>query len=190
MRTRNRTLLRLSELKAPLYAFVNSYKSTIGCKCGEKRAHCLQFHHIDKKTSAIADMISARRSMDEIKAEMNKCRVVCVNCHRIEHYKPPVIHSNRPGQSVTLKIVNQYKASGCCICGMGDLRCLDCHHTDEKTEGISRLQRFGRERLLQELPKTIVVCANCHFDLHHAEKGTHKIENVPTESDMEPNQAR
>ena len=55
-----------------------------GCViCGEKDYRCLQFNHIDRKTKTdgIADMVSNNRSLDLIEKEVEKCEVVCANCH-------------------------------------------------------------------------------------------------------------
>ena len=62
---------------------VNQYKSEKGCrKCGEKRYWMLDFHHADptQKEFAISDAI--RCKFETILPEMEKCDVLCANCHR------------------------------------------------------------------------------------------------------------
>jgi hypothetical protein len=58
------------------------------CKCGyNKCPWALDFHHIDPATKSFT--ISAdgfTRSFNKIKDELNKCILLCANCHREEHY--------------------------------------------------------------------------------------------------------
>ena len=69
--------------------FVSEYKMQHGClKCGYKEhPSALDFHHIDesKKEFNIGHMIRQAFSIKKIKTEIDKCDVLCANCHRIEH---------------------------------------------------------------------------------------------------------
>lgn len=59
-------------------------------KCGESNTECLDFHHIDdsNKEEGIGAMLrNTMYTLDIIKLEINKCIVLCSNCHREEHYK-------------------------------------------------------------------------------------------------------
>lgn len=51
--------------------------------CGEDDIVVLQFHHRrrSRKIMEISKMITALRSVDELKAEIKKCDVLCANCH-------------------------------------------------------------------------------------------------------------
>jgi hypothetical protein len=65
------------------------FKSTLQCKvCGETRFQCLDFHHRDPKEKeiGICKMIQRKFSIEKILKEMEKCDVLCANCHRMEHY--------------------------------------------------------------------------------------------------------
>lgn len=65
------------------------FKKTLKCeKCGENDQACLDFHHLNKKDKeySIAQMVIRRMSMNKIKKEIQKCIVLCSNCHRKEHY--------------------------------------------------------------------------------------------------------
>ena len=69
--------------------FIRDYKSSHPCKCGENRSACLQFHHLDPKTK-IKDIgymqtHSKLFTLEQIKEEIDKCMVICGNCHKIEH---------------------------------------------------------------------------------------------------------
>lgn len=59
-----------------------------GCqKCGDKRLYVLDFHHIDtsQKVNTINHMIKSA-STDQLKKEIEKCGLLCANCHREFHY--------------------------------------------------------------------------------------------------------
>ncbi len=61
-----------------------SYKGG-GCQvCGyDKCIDALEFHHIDpaEKDSVISDLFSLKK----MKAEADKCALLCANCHREVH---------------------------------------------------------------------------------------------------------
>ena len=68
---------------------VEKIKSECGCaKCGDKRSYVLDFHHLDPKEKdyTIARITSNSTKMDTIKKEIEKCVVLCANCHREFHY--------------------------------------------------------------------------------------------------------
>lgn len=54
--------------------------------CGESHPACLEFHHIDKKEGEISNMLS-KYTEEEIMAEIDKCLIVCANCHRKIHWE-------------------------------------------------------------------------------------------------------
>lgn len=54
-------------------------------RCGESRAPCLDFHHPDEKTETISKMVNDGYSWDNIRDEIDRCTVLCANCHRLEH---------------------------------------------------------------------------------------------------------
>ena len=59
------------------------------------------------------------------------------------------------------------KAGGCIRCGEKHIACLDFHHRDptEKDLEVANLST-SRARLLTEIAKCDVLCANCHRKLH------------------------
>lgn len=62
-------------------------KRSKGCEvCGELRPYCLDFHHVDKE-SKMYDCSAMKNGMTEKKVieELEKCIVVCANCHREIH---------------------------------------------------------------------------------------------------------
>lgn len=60
--------------------FINSNK--VSCEtCGEETKACLQFHHKDPSQKEGNVIGLASRSMARLAAEIEKCVVVCANCH-------------------------------------------------------------------------------------------------------------
>lgn len=72
-----------------LRVWVNEYKSSLQCaRCPENDAACLDFHHPDatKKEIDITTAIQNGWSRQRIMTEIEKCKVLCSNCHRKHHH--------------------------------------------------------------------------------------------------------
>lgn len=66
--------------------YLNDYKSHLVCsKCGEDRWWLLDFHHINpsEKDCEVSKLIDAP---NKLRKELEKCIVLCANCHRHLHY--------------------------------------------------------------------------------------------------------
>lgn len=64
--------------------WLEAFKGDHGClKCGEMDHRCLQFHHRDPKTKirTISAFYGGTWGIDVIQAEIEKCDVLCANCH-------------------------------------------------------------------------------------------------------------
>ena len=64
------------------------YKKTIECvRCGFNHPAALDFHHIDPniKLFQISSINKNKINKNKIFNEIDKCIVLCSNCHRIEH---------------------------------------------------------------------------------------------------------
>ena len=59
-----------------------------GCqKCGEIKHYMLDFHHIDpSQKEANINNLKTSCSLETLKKEIDKCIVLCANCHREFHY--------------------------------------------------------------------------------------------------------
>lgn len=65
-----------------------SYKSNLSCLiCGENEPVCLDFHHKnpDEKDFSIGARMSSGVSIERMIQEIEKCVVLCSNCHRKIH---------------------------------------------------------------------------------------------------------
>jgi hypothetical protein len=63
---------------------------------------------------------------------------------------------------------------GCKECGESHPACLDFHHRDPSIKEFtisSKIQGFSWSRLIKEIEKCDILCANCHRKLHYRLKG-------------------
>ena len=65
--------------------FVDSQKNKC-VKCGDTRSYVLDFHHIDPETKEFTIGKMKKSSENIIQNEIEKCVVLCANCHREYHY--------------------------------------------------------------------------------------------------------
>jgi hypothetical protein len=73
-----------------LKEWLDEQKRNLYCRqCKESEVCCLVFHHKDssKKEYNISKMINRLMSVKKIKEEMEKCEVLCFNCHAKIHFK-------------------------------------------------------------------------------------------------------
>jgi hypothetical protein len=62
------------------------YKGGKCCKCGYNKCDAaLEFHHLDPFSKDITPSKTLNRSWDNCKKELDKCILVCSNCHREIH---------------------------------------------------------------------------------------------------------
>lgn len=63
------------------------YKSTLKClTCGENDPICLDFHHEgNEKAEGGVARLATHSSWNKVMEEVNKCVVLCSNCHRKKH---------------------------------------------------------------------------------------------------------
>lgn len=74
----------INKRRKKTYNYIYKHKES-GCMiCGEKDPACLDFHHLGDKYEQLSHMQT--HSMDKIKTELQKCVVLCSNCHRKLHY--------------------------------------------------------------------------------------------------------
>lgn len=146
--------------------FINLYKSKLPCLCGESDYRCLDFHHInpDNKKKAVAELAAEGYNIPTIQAEIDKCEILCSNCHRKQHFK------NSSPKNPKAKHVYELKLDRRCTkCGESHIACLDFHHIQEKIDNIGTMVRdkqYSIEDLKLEIDKCIILCSNCHRKEH------------------------
>jgi hypothetical protein len=75
--------------------------------------------------------------------------------------------------------LREYKqALACAACGEAHPATLDFHHTDaankEFTIGDATNHRWSKRRLLEEIAKCEILCANCHRKRHWKDSSPHE----------------
>ena len=87
-RNREKVLVNLRGRRKNLQLIADYSKANKSCKvCGESRPACLLFHHSDptQKEASICTLISHNVHPDKLIKEIEKCEIVCWNCHYIIH---------------------------------------------------------------------------------------------------------
>ena len=103
-KTKSREYLnkRKHKTKTQTREYVKNYLLKNSCViCGQSDIRCLEFDHINPSTKKynVCKMITNGLSIESIKEEIAKCRVLCANCHAIhtsnqnkdykyKHYNP------------------------------------------------------------------------------------------------------
>lgn len=82
---RNQVKANTAKYRAEVEDFLFSFLSKNPCThCGENRILALEFDHLFNKDFNIAESIYRGMSLARVKKEVNKCQVLCANCHRIK----------------------------------------------------------------------------------------------------------
>lgn len=72
--------------KQDMKTFITEYKTKKGCsKCKENHPACLDFHHLSDKEFNVAEAVTRGYSKTRILTEIDKCIILCANCHRKLH---------------------------------------------------------------------------------------------------------
>ena len=81
--------IRKRKCRDVLRSMISNIKGDTHCiKCNEKDPICLDFHHKEPKRSrkrAISIMVSNACSQKKLLTEIEKCVIICSNCHRKLH---------------------------------------------------------------------------------------------------------
>jgi len=79
-----------SERQKKIRDFINDYKSDLKCeRCSETHIGCLEFHHENpnEKEICISEICRTGWGQERILKEIDKCIVLCANCHRKLHWQ-------------------------------------------------------------------------------------------------------
>ena len=121
---------------AKILKFAKKYKAIQylgGCcvSCGENNQFKLTFHHIDINDKEFEYGDYDDRRWTDLKDELNKCELLCQNCHREKHYNENRILKYGIERRTNKLIYLEYSGSKCVKCGYD--KCpssLTFHHRD------------------------------------------------------------
>lgn len=131
----------------------------------------LQFHHRDPSTKDFG-LGSFSGSLARLIEEAAKCDLLCANCHRIRHARETAASRYRV---VELRRETKRRAIAsfggvCGACGSAYVpAAFDFHHPDpSKKEFAISVDGIYRswEKVRKELEICVMLCANCHAEIH------------------------
>ncbi|AGM11771.1 hypothetical protein HCTV5_143 [Halovirus HCTV-5] len=68
--------------------YIREFKQDNGCsRCDEDHPACLVFHHNNPEEKEFDVSRAASIALDRVKKEVEKCTILCANCHRKLHAK-------------------------------------------------------------------------------------------------------
>jgi len=166
--------------------FYELKRDELACEqCSESRPPCLDCHHEGEKRDGVSNMVNDGYSKDRIREEIDRCLVVCANCHRREHYssvdpaKLPerdeiaAVAKDAPKEAARAQrrrwlLAYKRDSEGCRNCEVTDPVCLDFHHVGEKERGVGQMVSNNRSlpEIRQEIAECALLCANCHRQRH------------------------
>jgi hypothetical protein len=166
---------RLRQKRKDRQKFLQSLKKGRKCECGEDDVRCLDFHHLNNKLSSLAQAVRNCWSEEKIASEVEKCIVLCANCHlKInlqcqDKEKVEVVGTTKRFRC-NRAWLDEYKTSCKCEdCSENDIECLVFHHIGTKKMSISRMIGSGYSvaSIIEELKQCICLCAKCHRKRHN-----------------------
>lgn len=196
-------------------------------KCGyDKDMTALEFHHLDPFKKEFNPSSSLSISWELVRKELDKCILLCSNCHREEHhnlyqlkklqeefdnfqqlnFSKSILTGKNTGEKscnicdVILTSTNKvkgekrymckkcdskrliirsqnrkkqvvdYMGGKCSLCGYDAcIRALEFHHLDpskKSKEFDEKFDTWNIEKKKEELDKCILICSNCHREIH------------------------
>lgn len=105
----------------------------------------------------------------------------CKECHKSinkKHYdrnKDAYVERATSHRKQLIDWWKSYKETlSCEVCGESRWWCLDFHHKDPSTKDMAVSSMVSntksKKAILEEIAKCVVVCRNCHADIHHKER--------------------
>jgi hypothetical protein len=172
----SKAIHRTKRLKA-INERIDAILLTTPCiNCGEADIRVLDFHHVDdtSKLYSISDLRRIAVSEDTLNTEIDKCSVLCANCHILNKFN----NSNKSWRKYVKKgrdYVDNYLVENgpCKDCGESNIKVLVFHHRDPSTKVANVSYMVGANRstsvIQEEMDKCDILCHNCHRKIHSKE---------------------
>lgn len=134
----------------------------------------LEFDHVGEKVGEVSVLLE-RASLQAFRAEMERCEVVCANCHRQRTAAragwrrlmgdAALNEPLRPRRARNVRWVYELLSRSACVdCGCDEPLVLDFDHVGEKRGGVMVLawSEYSLKTLEKEVAGCEVRCCNCH----------------------------
>ena len=181
-RNRDLELQRVRVRQAGMVELLRDLRRVPCADCGGRfKPHQMDFDHRDPSTKDFNVMTGRAMLMPtwKVLAEVAKCDIVCVNCHRLRSREQHRIRISNamPGTSARLDEQRAYwRRQSAMLDRLRDVPCADCggrfdpcsmdfdhRNPHEKVARVpSMIGRAGDARILAEVATCDIVCANCH----------------------------
>ena len=147
---------------------------------GTFRPHQMDFDHREPTTKAFNVMAGRTMLMStqRVLAEVAKCDIVCVNCHRIRTRDAERRRPRRPVSTALVQVLrlrrwreqagllDRLRSISCADCGGHFEACaMDFDHRKPAEKRYTVTRMVGRQpsaTIMDEVAKCDIVCANCH----------------------------
>jgi hypothetical protein len=195
---RSEEIARVRQRHAATNEFLAAHRCFPCDDCGGSFAsYQMDFDHRDPSTKSftISRGEGLLASRERLLKEMDKCDVVCANCHRLRTYaafmdgtlRPPGFRRKtepaatpelqrrrvawRERRTAGQQFLERLRELPCADCGRRYPPCvMEFDHRDpsEKSYLVSQMPgRVAFRRILEEIAKCDIVCANCHRKRTH-----------------------
>lgn len=145
-------------------------------KCGEIDLFVLTFHHCDSKEKDFNINNIRQIKYETMMHEINKCELLCANCHNEEHFSGDVTNTFR--RDIKKHLLKYKNTNRCSICGYDkNNSSLSFHHREMEDKEFDIFLESWKykgdcnveiliSKLKDELDKCDVLCINCHRKKH------------------------
>lgn len=148
----------------------------IKCQNKFENISIYDFHHKENKIIEISQLIAKNKKFESFIDELNKCELLCANCHcelhdeEIKYIEMKTYNSHYMVQKrieQKNKII-QLLGGKCCKCNYDKSnRALHPHHLENKNFGIGGNGSYKTwDLILNEIKKCELLCSNCHRIKH------------------------
>lgn len=113
-----------------------------------------------------------RTRKDGLQSACKKCKKEYIKEHYLKNKQIYLDRSLKKNKELR-EWFEEYKQNlSCEKCGDRRWYVLEFHHKnpEEKDLAVSQLVTYGKNRILKEISKCIVLCANCHREHHYLNK--------------------
>jgi len=125
-----------------------------------------------KEDKELNEFGNNKNTKDKKQRYCKTCQAEFDNKHYLSNKKQYIVRRKLFQQNVKKWYLDYKKEQKCSKCSEDRYWVLDFHHLEpEKKEmNMDRARRCSIEKLKKEIEKCIVLCSNCHRDLHFQER--------------------